>query len=368
MQKRYISVAAGLLVAALLSAGVCAAPLATPAQGIDVSHYDEAVDFAAVKASGRSFAFIKATEGETWNDSYFTANRQGAATAGVLWGPYHFFRAYSVDSAQRQAEHFWAAIKGTGYTLKPVVDVETADGQQRAADVRVILQAFLDRFQQLSGVQPIIYSYTSYINEYGLAKQFSSYTLWQADYRDTRGDTGWDAAVWQYSESGHVPGVTAPTVDLNVLYDDSAYVGGQAVSAPGTISTTPAAQTGDPTIRAHQAAWNSLRIYPSITEDGLDGPQTRTATKALQWLIGITQDSVWGTQTQAAYQAIVSRPTLRQGDTGKAVRYVQIRVGTSIDGKFGPDTRAAVIAWQRAHGLEADGIVGADTWAALLGG
>ncbi|HEX8630275.1 MAG TPA: peptidoglycan-binding domain-containing protein [Catenuloplanes sp.] len=33
-----------------------------------------------------------------------------------------------------------------------------------------------------------------------------------------------------------------------------------------------------------------------------------------------------------------------------------------IDGSFGPDTRAATIRWQRAHGLTGDGSVGPDTW------
>lgn len=38
-----------------------------------------------------------------------------------------------------------------------------------------------------------------------------------------------------------------------------------------------------------------------------------------------------------------------------------------VDGIFGAGTRAAVIAFQRAHGLSADGIVGKNTWRALLG-
>ena len=37
----------------------------------------------------------------------------------------------------------------------------------------------------------------------------------------------------------------------------------------------------------------------------------------------------------------------------------------SIDGKIGPQTQAAIVEFQRAHGLKADGVVGRETSAAL---
>ncbi|GJM30600.1 MAG: bacteriophage protein [Cyclobacteriaceae bacterium] len=59
------------------------------------------------------------------------------------------------------------------------------------------------------------------------------------------------------------------------------------------------------------------------------------------------------------------RPTLRRGAKGNLVEQVQTKVGTTVDGNFGPKTEAAVRVLQRAHGLVADGIVGPKTWAAL---
>ncbi|MCL6508730.1 MAG: peptidoglycan-binding protein [Bryobacteraceae bacterium] len=62
---------------------------------------------------------------------------------------------------------------------------------------------------------------------------------------------------------------------------------------------------------------------------------------------------------------------LRVGSAGAAVRQLQRRLKAlgfnpgNIDGRFGPATEAAVLAFQRSEGLPADGVVGPRTAAAL---
>ncbi|MEE1067295.1 MAG: D-Ala-D-Ala carboxypeptidase family metallohydrolase [Fibrobacteraceae bacterium] len=48
-------------------------------------------------------------------------------------------------------------------------------------------------------------------------------------------------------------------------------------------------------------------------------------------------------------------------------KIVQKAVGVTADGKFGKDTKTAVIKWQKLMGLNADGIVGYNTWRKILG-
>lgn len=57
--------------------------------------------------------------------------------------------------------------------------------------------------------------------------------------------------------------------------------------------------------------------------------------------------------------------TLRRGDEGPLVTKLQEKLGVEAIGKFGPKTEAALIAWQQANGLSADGIAGPFTLAKL---
>ena len=82
------------------------------------------------------------------------------------------------------------------------------------------------------------------------------------------------------------------------------------------------------------------------------------------------------TPTTASTLTVTGLPLLRYGDKGECVRSAQLLLtgrGYSCgrcgaDGEIGQDTYNAVIAYQRACGLQQDGIIGAQTWARLIGG
>ena len=67
-------------------------------------------------------------------------------------------------------------------------------------------------------------------------------------------------------------------------------------------------------------------------------------------------------------------PTIREGSRGDYVREAQeilrargYSIGSSgIDGKFGPATKKAIMAFQKDHGLDPDGVIGPKTWAKLI--
>jgi peptidoglycan hydrolase-like protein with peptidoglycan-binding domain len=67
----------------------------------------------------------------------------------------------------------------------------------------------------------------------------------------------------------------------------------------------------------------------------------------------------------AALAAGGSTTLLHRGSHGSSIAAVQRALGIPADGVYGAQTRRAVIAFQRAHGLIVDGIVGPQTLGAL---
>ena len=58
---------------------------------------------------------------------------------------------------------------------------------------------------------------------------------------------------------------------------------------------------------------------------------------------------------------------LKQGSSGNKVKDLQRKLGITVDGDFGPKTKKAVIRFQLLKNLKPDGLVGAETWASLMG-
>jgi lysozyme len=175
--------------------------------GIDVSHYQGNVNWGSVKNAGCVFAFAKATEGTSVLDATFAANWAGMQSAGVIRGAYHFYRPQQ-DSTQ-QAQFFLSVVKIQPGDLPPVIDIEENDGVTGSALTGGV-QNWLDIVAQGCGVTPIIYTRTSFWNQY-FDGSFGDYPLWLARYSSQPGalPNGWSVwTFWQYSQSLTISGVS----------------------------------------------------------------------------------------------------------------------------------------------------------------
>ena len=136
--------------------------------------------------------------------------------------------------------------------------------------------------------------------------------------------------------------------------------------------------TGD-AVKTLQEKLNA-KGFDSGNVDGIFGAKTYAAATAFQKANGLGVDGIVGKLTWAKlYDAtpvnvtpVTTQPTLRTGSRGDAVRKLQELLNAkgytcgSVDGIFGSKTYAAVLAFQKANGLGADGIVGPLTWGKLV--
>ena len=202
-------------IALLVTLALCGVLSANAAylRGIDVSNYQGHVDWAAVKASGISFAICKATEGTTYLDPTLGANWAGMRANGIVRGAYHF--GHPGTSAINQAHFFVNSVTGAGgfhnsSSLQLVLDLEDADGQSPAV-VWAWVQAFMAEIQSLTGRPGIIYTgYYFWKDNVGNPTNNLNAPLWIAAYTASPlVPPAWPYfTFWQYSDAGKVPGVS----------------------------------------------------------------------------------------------------------------------------------------------------------------
>jgi|ERR1044072_858392 lysozyme len=184
-------------------------------KGIDVSHYDESIDFAALKAAGFVFVSCKCTEGVSVVDARYKTNKAKAKAAGLLFGAYHFFRP-GLDP-MKQAQHFLAHADIKPGDMIPMFDWEVTQGPGDVFKAKI----FLGAIEAAIGKKMIIYGPPYMLEDFRLPKEFKDYPLWIADYGSPQGPrvpapwTFW--SFWQYTDKGSAPGIPAPDEDMDLF-------------------------------------------------------------------------------------------------------------------------------------------------------
>jgi GH25 family lysozyme M1 (1,4-beta-N-acetylmuramidase) len=346
----------------------------TAVRGLDVSGYQGNVNWSSVAAAGAYFAYVKATEGVTYASGYFSQQYDGSASAGLIRGAYHFARP-DTSSATAQADYFvdhGGGWRADGRTLPGALDIEynpkgaTCYGMSHSAMVDWIT-AFSDRYRSRAGRAPAIYSTTDWWSQCtgNYAGFGATNPLWIANYSGTPLPLphGWAShTIWQYDDAGTFPG------DQNTfngtLGDLRTFALGDYTPPP--VRAWPLLRQGQTGRQVTTAQYLLDAHGATVDVDGDFGPATRTAVVSFQSAHGLEPDGIVGPNT---WQALVT--TVQAGATGPAVSAVQAELvahGTTVavDGTFTDATRAAVIAFQNTSKLDPDGVVGIDTWQALV--
>ncbi len=203
--------------------------------GIDVSVWQGTINWPTVAASGREFAFIRAVDRDGEIDTRFYYNIVQAKAAGIYAGAYQFVTPWTdgYNDAVEEAQLFASVIAPyltDGY-LRPVIDIEAGPPHEPYPidlDNTVLtnwIHDYMEEFERLTGVQPLIYSNTYYATS-AYTSGVNVYDLWLANWTNDpdsppggNADGVWNGYdFWQYSGGGDsVPGISGG-VDGDVFF------------------------------------------------------------------------------------------------------------------------------------------------------
>ncbi len=196
-----------------------------PIRGVDVSHYQGEIDWAALSSQNIDFVFIKATEGSSFVDDRFSYNFAEAQKCDIAVGAYHFF---SFDSpGGTQAENFIKTVTPFEGMLPPVIDIEfygaNSVNPPDKDDVSKELNTMLLLLEDFYSLRPIIYA-TEDSYEYYLAGGYAEYDIWIRNVKTSphmSDNREW--TFWQYTNRERLDGYKGNErfIDMNVFSGSS---------------------------------------------------------------------------------------------------------------------------------------------------
>ncbi len=192
-------------------------------KGIDVSEHQGRIDWERVKGN-IDFAILRAGYGRNNIDKQFTRNIEECNRLGIPVGIYWFSYAWNTEMAKNEAKYVLEAIKGykVDYPISYDLEYDTLNyakkngvtiGKRLATDM---VKAFCDEINR-NGYKAMNYTNQDFLLNKFYMNELTNYPLWYAWYNPKLNR---DCAIWQYSESGQVPGISGASVDTNYCYED----------------------------------------------------------------------------------------------------------------------------------------------------
>ena len=187
-------------------------------KGVDVSVWNDDVDWKLLKENGVEFAIVRCSYGRNYADENFLQNVNGAHAAGMLVGAYHYSTALTPEQATQEATIVKDIINNAGVLLEmPVLfDMEDADGHKAKngfdfsrENITNICSAWLEAIKPLhSG----IYASYSWLDNYIDWKSLGC-PVWNAQWSSHDDLQGY---LWQFTDSLEIGG---KNFDGDIMYD-----------------------------------------------------------------------------------------------------------------------------------------------------
>ena len=195
--------------------------------GIDVSYFQNEIDFKKVKESGIEFVILRlgyrgyGGEGKLVVDERFHSYMQAAKEAGLATGVYFFSQAINIEEAREEAEFVRQQCEGYEIDGPMVFDTEKIKNDTARTDgltpgqLTDITLAFCEKVKEY-GYEPMIYANAKWLTTKLELDRLLDYEVWYADYQETP-LYPYEFAMWQYREDGQVDGIEG-MVDMNIWF------------------------------------------------------------------------------------------------------------------------------------------------------
>ncbi|EIF6155355.1 GH25 family lysozyme (plasmid) [Clostridium perfringens] len=195
-------------------------------KGIDVSEHQGRINWEQVKGN-IDFAILRAGYGRNNIDKQFVRNISECNRLGIPVGIYWFSYAWNTEMAKNEAKYVLEAIKGyrVDYPISYDLEYDTLNyakkngvtiGKRLATDM---INAFCSTIEN-AGYKAMNYANPDFINNKFYNNEVN-YPLWLAWYGVSEDRAkAYNPSMWQYSESGSIPGIGTNSVDMNYCYKD----------------------------------------------------------------------------------------------------------------------------------------------------
>ncbi len=279
-------------------------------KGVDIAEFSETVDWQKMKAEGFQFAYARVLYGTVRIDSNFHTYWPALKEYNIIRGAYMFFRPS--DDLNTQVRLFAQAVDMEPGDLPPSVDLEFEQNRNNidihwsslstAASIDLV-ETLLKSVERTTGYKPVIYANSDFwIHQMGNTSRFS--------------DAGYDLWIASYNNNPNQP--------------NNLFGGWKAHTFHQYIGDQKSSFTQDVDYNTFNGNLDRLKAetVPNISlQEGRIGPKVKELQKRL---------------TKLALDPKNAQPNLNP---------------QRIDGVFGPDTKNAVIAFQKAHNLAANGTI-----------
>lgn len=195
-----------------------------PYRYVDVSRYQNEIDWAQVAAAGYKGAMLKTVSTNRklskradglYIDPTFETNYRNARAAGLDVGVYYYTYATSEAMADAELALVREAVRGKELTMPVCVDVEENKLKQLSTlDLSNLTAYALERVERM-GFYAQLYTYTGYKYELDMDRLSSRWDVWLADYTGKTPKVDFKYNAHQHTSKGAVPGISG-NVDLNV--------------------------------------------------------------------------------------------------------------------------------------------------------